>query len=1053
MAKKASGKKAVRSLGLATSSAEGAVRLAKQASPSIPEPGSSPAFAPGHENMAEGTGDESVPVVPVDQESNAHAPGLSDTTPNEAAADGSIPVVAVDPAANAGQPGLSPTKMAQSIPTKPVDPNGSKSKSPQPKPAMGQGSQTESIPTKPVNPSANVPRGKLSDKNMAGASQSSPFPAPGASKLSDGGAHVGKPNMGEGSQTEEVPAVGAAPTYPKNSPTVLRANLSHGFEVSPRLAAMHARMQGKKKAFAEEQSEVDQAERQAHAWDAGFTASESGKALPIAKLAYQKVDIGCMAEFTQGFEAHVAEQKKIAQSGWIETDGVFLLEDGSGLSAVVVGEAGEFEWQVMGSTDGTAVEDVGLEPTLDEAKAKAEESLKANGGVGKQAQSPNGNDTPGTRHPDEPGTRPVSGEPIDGTGMPDLHGALEPEAKMDDVHEASMAEVAHVATKVAVGGDLNNMGLGHKVKLSPTDYGKYFEQKEAASHLLADYQHCLVAHGLSKEAVDEATKDYYDNYYGAYGKQLTKDVALKGPAPAKMSHTAQSTGAMEELVAMIEKDIKEEKFSDAQKKIDQVKEMMASMPRRESFLKRAQAMVLEGEEYNDLLKDIKDVFNAFDSMYLKLCKFADKYAKAGDQNRADAVNYMIDEVQSFRSEFEAKKVYQTFNKTANKTAQENESDRVYDGMQLKFNRTIRLFGHEFHWYENQTTGKGYYCVDDGEDFNGPYESSEEAKEDMKNTVSHFGMTAKSRSRVAQLIFTTKSAMELTSQEFAETIAVLDESEHPGAKEAAAQLRVSLHALQAATTAMGEHAAKTAASMEEFKAATGAEFTWEDEQEPGHPWMDEDEKKEVESGELKTYTCFIKDKDGNSLDVLGNCTVYAESELKPAFEADMMAEAKAQWEASHGAGVTGTVEAGKHAVLKRQATTYRKKAYNENGQFPPNGNATFGDTTKVNPVQQPVARVVQAAFEVTGTALHGDRNEIEIQYDPELNATCSELQMKHHIKSFTQKLGEAMSKNWGVIADVQVMSLDTKKAQAVVTFRALKGNSPFVPKVRTAGAGE
>lgn len=75
--------------------------------------------------------------------------------------------------------------------------------------------------------------------------------------------------------------------------------------------------------------------------------------------------------------------------------------------------------------------------------------------------------------------------------------------------------------------EIVDMGHGEHVPLEPKDYGKYLE-----AHL--------------KEAVDEKTKEYYDEYYGGYGEQLTKDMA-PGPVPAKhSSRTVASTIAWED---------------------------------------------------------------------------------------------------------------------------------------------------------------------------------------------------------------------------------------------------------------------------------------------------------------------------------------------------------------------------------------------------------------------------------------------------------------------------------------------------------------------------
>jgi hypothetical protein len=652
MAKKST-KKAVRSLGLATTSAEGAARLAKTASPAIP-------------------------VEPVQEQ------------PND------------------GQPGLSDTKMAQSIPVKPVDPSAN-SGAGLPEPSMSEGSQTEALPQAAVAPAANVVG--LPVENAQGISQSADAPAPGATKPSDNRSSVpsSATKMSVGSPKESIPNPGASPTFKKNSPSVLKAHQAaqdSEFQVSPRLAAMHARMRGEKKASAEWQDHVDHVQRQAEAWDAGYTAAQAGKPIAIAKLAYQKVDIGCMKEFVDGFQARVAELKTALN--WedamkeIGQEGECALADVNGQTMVVHAHEEDhsdgvhFMYYVTDES-GEQVQAAGGFASLDAAKSMAEQWVAEHAKSASKTAQGAGNDSPGTRSPDVAGMRPVSGEAIEGTGGP--------EVKMAEVEEeeASMSEVA----KMASGGDLTNIGKGQGIALAPEDYGRV-----------------LASLGHSKEAVDQATKDYYENYYGQYGKQLTKDEALQGPA-SKSAKTAQS---------------------------------LESIP-----------------------PEVEEVYHELSEMRVKLRGAFDQMQTGVDKDAVEKVLNML----------------------------------------------------------------------------------RDAQDALVKAFSKYGKQA-------------------------------------------------------------------------------------------------------------------------------------------------------------------------------------KKATNE-GQVPPMGHDTFGDSTGQDKGMQPAARAL--AFEVKEAALHGERNELIVGYDKSLNDVCSELQVKHHIKSFVQRLGGEMSKNWGVVADIQVQELDTKKAQATVTFRALQGNSPFVPKVK------
>ncbi len=680
-----------------------------------------------------------------------------------------------------------------------------------PAPNMGEGSQSDHFSTPPVDPGAAVTEGTSSDKSLT-APDSASIPQAAVAPSSSIGSG-GDPDLDHGNQAD-FPGVTSPVTYDTLSPTVLNAHLDdpHAFQVSPRLAAMHQRMQGKKKADADWQSKRDHSERQAYAWDAGYTAAKEGKALPIAKLAYQKTDIGMMKEFEQGFSDRIAEQKTALD--WhnaqdeIQEPGLIAMATHAGKAVVVRvypitldnwaysitdDDGGEIKYDDGFEYDGKAK--LAVESFLEgnQLEAKLAQSTQSSDYKGKPLEikyvgfqmevtwggQPIGrfdalkNDSDveraqgfvdmlveaGKVQASVGASRPPSGESIDGTGGP--------EAKMADVDEVKMGEMADekkegegklftkadLQAKQASGGDILNMGKGHKVKLAPEDYGKY-----------------LTAAGHSKEAVDEATKDYYENYYGNYGKELVKDIALK--PMSKSSKTAA--------------------------KIDKI------------------WVVTKPTEHSELV----DIF--------------------------------------FDTDFEG------------------------------FIRQARGGLRE-------------------EDLYGVYDDEAEAEGIAKGLLA------------------------------------------------------------------GPRQAKKAQAAPEFENL------------------------------LQQLDQLVKD---GKLD-----------------EADKMLEDL-------------------KALLKSRTG---KVAVNE-GTIPPTGAEMFGDTHAVKPTQ-PAARQLARAFSITGTAQAGDRNEVEVQYDTALHDSCSELQMKHHIKSFIQRVGEEMSKHWGVIADIQIHALDSKKGSAVATFRTVKGNSPFVPKVQ------
>ena len=451
------------------------------------------------------------------------------------------------------------------------------------------------------------------------------------------------------------PKIEGAPKKKKEA-LVANAQRPEIVGVSDRLLALTARMESKKVA-GEQQNARDHAERQAHAWEAGHKAALTLE-LPQAKLAYQSVDIGHMAEFEEGFNIRTAELKqsledtefaaklaragiKTAQGGgstphdwtpslYAENAEEKTMENGWTLFVQPAIAGNKWHWGVFSPENNTDMPDYeGVEHSKDFAKDNAELSMaleSKNEESGKRAQSPNGNDTPGTR---APSSRPLSGEAVEGFGGPKMSnlgdivkqaqhmkpevvkGAIVCEFENGEVHvypaslgeptvgepcmfcdttdpvedfsnepnvwiarmsapgymdsttwhgpfpsekdalhdveemydemeeEDAEAEEHESSMKEAVGKEawgykgnppkspedkeLIDMGKGEHVPLENPDAQKLMAKIQAM---------------VEKEAVDQKTKDYFQGYFGGYGKQLTKDIALKKPKNKSSSKTA-----------------------------------------------------------------------------------------------------------------------------------------------------------------------------------------------------------------------------------------------------------------------------------------------------------------------------------------------------------------------------------------------------------------------------------------------------------------------------------------------------------------------------------
>lgn len=132
-------------------------------------------------------------------------------------------------------------------------------------------------------------------------------------------------------------------------------------------------------------------------------------------------------------------------------------------------------------------------------------------------------------------------------------------------------------------------------------------------------------------------------------------------------------------------------------------------------------------------------------------------------------------------------------------------------------------------------------------------------------------------------------------------------------------------------------------------------------------------------------------------------------------------------------------------LRKQASSvieFGGRIATNEGHLPPPGGAMMA--APESGLVQPATKALPIWIE--DCALHGDRNEVAVAWDVALNEFCSPLQMRGHIKTFVQELGIRLEKNWGVIADIQIVEFVYEKGECVATFRSTYP-TPFVPETR------
>jgi hypothetical protein len=125
----------------------------------------------------------------------------------------------------------------------------------------------------------------------------------------------------------------------------------------------------------------------------------------------------------------------------------------------------------------------------------------------------------------------------------------------------------------------------------------------------------------------------------------------------------------------------------------------------------------------------------------------------------------------------------------------------------------------------------------------------------------------------------------------------------------------------------------------------------------------------------------------------------------------------------------------------ETARYGSKTATNEGGTPPLAEEIFADSQDHEKLLPPATG--NTVMWVDDIAMHGDRIELKVAWDKSL-ADCTPKQLEQHVKTFVQEVGTLMEKNWGIIADIQVIEISGKKA--VVSVKSAHP-ADVVPEVK------
>ena len=1127
MNKKALSKKAIRTLGSYTTSALG-VKTAEDigyyesngkvppspVTPENPKPENADFKSPTVQTQPQATTPEQQPDPDMGGESHKE----------------SIPTEAVQQSSSFGQTDAGkPPKMAkskkksQSIPTKPVQERANLGQNGADE-SMSHAISSESIPTKPAitQPNLHSPESlKIPsevENQMVPQSESIPTESavaqpnkgtPEANKISPS-----DHNMGQGDQKQfKNPGPPASYDYPNPKQVLVANSLVEGkeeYRVSNKLVAFHEKDAVKKAGVW--QSEREHAERRASAWDAGYQTAVTKTTLGQAKLAYQRVDLGCIAEFEEGFKARIAE--KVAQAAWIEDDYMPLWTRGN-LTVALIGYL--YHWQVL-SFDGNETIEEGVETSLEQAQAKAESfgkeakkqakkaqnELLAESGPDagedeeseKTAESGGGNDTPGTRTPDSPGQRPLAGEPIAGTGMPDLNqlqAGLSPKAqiekdpkKWEKMWNSLVGDVKHKWTKCH--DKLKNhmtdeqaAGLCNKLKQK---FGSQEGTLPDSFRTIGYKQGWGFSHtgyakkvGSTLSTIVPTSKMSFSYFVSRDGKKVAR-----GEVPICSHPKMAALHAMAFCDVLRNGESKKAHMADFYRKAD------LTEFQNQQFTKSSDGESLEVEEFAHggpwAMDDDGEHFKYFSDSLVGVIKPKDsgfKWKLWLDDDRVlkgkadsledaqhqceEAVEHLdqglskvswgykglpitnptdeslVDMGKGEHVPLEPEDYHQFFAKL--KTAVDDKAKEYYDsyyggyGEQLTKDIALKPPAKTASKIDNfwvvtkptELSELGDICFDTDfqgfilqvkgglsqGDVHGVYDNQAEAEAEANKLLAG-NRTAKSASKVegdlwaviepgptsemADCLYSINDALSSYSGQM---VVGIFTSKGEAETEAARLIKEN----------DPERYSKMAAKSGDYELTmTGG----------GYNLVYLSNRVFIEEHFTGKWTCDVNGAHFE-MDSCDECVDAVVAHFDKQLEENILD--------------VELYNQGKHASLEKVAVNETKS--------PPPGDAIFGDSV-VAPENPWPPSMHGTVMWVEDASQHGDRQEVAVKWDPMLNDCCSDLQLKHHLKTFIQEVGQMMDKNWGLVSDIQVLIFEKDDCHAIMGFKAAFP-SPFVPESR------